>query len=208
MSIPHIDTFEYDIADEIKRKEASMGDIASASGDIGNHPPKKSSLLFIFASVLVLVIAAAAAYFGYVYYINKINPPQPKVPIQIPAASDTTLLPMLSPSFPESIGRYVTNVEKKDAGYILTISSYSSLFAYIFNNENTFAQDVAYSLGEERPENGDTAFLFRDVTLSNQNMREGTTGSSTLVYAFVNSKYLLFATSTESILALRGFVIH
>ncbi|MDB5259936.1 MAG: hypothetical protein JWN37_167 [Candidatus Nomurabacteria bacterium] len=209
MAIPHIDTFEYDIADEIKRKEASIGDIASAGGDLGNRPDKKTpSFVFILLSLIILIIAGGAAYFGYEYYINKLNPPQPVVPIQIPQANDTTLLPSLSPGFPENIGRFISNVKRSPDGYTLTINSYSPVFTYIFNNENNYAGDVAYALGEERPLIGEDTFIFTDVTINNQNMRVGNSASSTLVYAFVNSTYLLFATSTESILVLRSAIVH
>ncbi len=59
MSIPNVDTFEHDISEEIKVKEATITDIASAGGDVSNSPTphaNTSRLLLILGGIFILVV--------------------------------------------------------------------------------------------------------------------------------------------------------
>jgi hypothetical protein len=214
MTVPNIDTFENDITSEIKSKEATIGDIASASGDVGNIPQPQniSPFLLIIASVFIIIITTGIIYFGYVYYNKKMNPPVNTAPIQIPEENDTTLLPEISPSFTDAIGRFVTNVEKKPNGYVLTLiddfSSFSSVYSYMIKNASYYAKDIASAV-DSFVNTGTTTppFIFSDVTINNQNMRVGESASSTVVYAFINNRSLIISSSTAGILFLRSEIV-
>ena len=210
MAIPNIDTFEYDIADEIKHKEASMGDIASASGDIGNEtPPSPSPIVPIIIGMILLSFIAIASFFGYQYfYEEKIPVIQNNSSDEAKRINDASLLSTLSPSLPDAIGRFVSGVEKTEYGFNITITSYSPVFAYMFKNENLYADEIASAVGSMRDTSTTTPpFVFTDVTIDNQNMRIGTSDKNTIVYAFVGTTNLVIASSTGAILALRGGII-
>lgn len=214
MPLETVDTFEHDIATEIKQKEATIGDIASAGGDVGNIPLVKenSSMITFFVIFFVLVTATVVSYYGYTYYNDKVNPVPKTSPVVIPPTQDSSLLSTISSSFPSSIGSAVNNVKKLPAGYeiyITSSNSYSSVFAYMIKNENVYADDVAKSLGVERDTSTTTPpFIFTDITINNQNMRVGKSASSTIVYAFINTEALVISTSTEGILSLRSDILH
>ena len=215
MAVPNVDTFENDITDEIKHKEATIGDIASASGDIGNAPQSQKifPILSVLISIFILIITAVVLYFGYNYYSKKINPPVNTAPVQILKNNDTSLLQNVSPLFPDALGRFVTNVEQKPSGYILTLTNtfttYSSVFAYMIKNESEYADDIANAVGSGRDTSTTTPlFKFSDTTINNQNMRVGTSGSNIVVYAFINTQALVISSSTEGIFSLRGDILH
>ncbi len=214
MPLETIDTFEHDIATEIKQKEATIGDIASASGDIGNVPIAKgnSPMVTFLLIFLILIIASVISYYGYTYYNDKINGTPKTSPVVIPQTNDSSLLKTISGAFPNAIGNYINNVKKLPAGYeifIISSNSYSSVFAYMIKNESSYADDVAKSLGTPRDTSTTTPpFTFTDVTINNQNMRVGKSASSTIVYAFINTQALVLSTSTEGILSLRSDILH
>lgn len=211
MAIPNVDTFEYDIADEIKRKEASVGDIASATGDIGNSPKQTSfPIIITFIGILLIVIIISISFFSYTYFYKKREPTiQNKTTTENTRVNDASLLSTLSPLFPDAFGRFVSGVEKNEYGYNITITSYSPVFAYMFKNENVYADDIALAVGSARDTSTTTpSFYFSDVTINNQNMRIGTSDTNTIVYAFVSTTNLVIASSTSAILALRSTILH
>jgi hypothetical protein len=208
MSIPNVDTFEHDISEEIKNKEASISDIAAASGDVGNTQKTRegSNLFFILGGVFifaVLCILGALLYFT----AKKSSVPPPTATSTLPVTS-VSLLFNLSPTLSEEISTGVSEVQRTPYGYTILLSSYTSVFAYIVKNENAYADEVALSLGVPRDTGTSSLpFYFTDVTINNQNMRVGTSGSSTIVYAFVNAKALVVATSTQGALSLASDIL-
>lgn len=208
MSTPNVDTFEQDIADEIKNKEASISDIASAGGDISNNQKTRggSNLFFILGGLFIFVVLCVL---GTLLFFTTRNSAatSPVTPAPLPVSS-TALLFNLSPTLSNEIAGSVSSVTKNDYGYTVSLSSYTSVFAYMLKNESAFADEIALSFGEPRDTSTTTPpFSFTDVTLSNQNMRVGTTGSSTVVYAFINAKALVVATSTQGILSLASDIL-
>lgn len=200
MSIPNVDTFEHDIADEIKNKEASISDIASASGDIGSGQKTRegTNLFFILGGIFIFAVIAVLS--GVIYFATRpasvVSPLASSTPI-----TSTSLLFSLSPTLSDGISSSVSDVKKTPYGYEIMLSSYTSAFAYMLKNENEYADEIALSLGVPRDTSTTTEpFAFIDTTINNQNMRIGTSGSSTIVYAFVNAKALIIATSTQGIL--------
>lgn len=207
MSIPNVDTFEHDIADEIKNKEATISDIASASGDVGSGQGARegNNLFFILGGVFIFAVICVLG--GVLYYTLKSSTVVSPITTPTPVTS-TTLLFSLSPMISDGISGSVSDVKKTPYGYTILLSSYTSVFAYMLKNESAYADEVALSLGVPRDTSTTTEpFSFTDVTINNQNMRVGTSASSTVVYAFVNAKALLVATSTQGILLQAGDIL-
>jgi hypothetical protein len=146
--VPKVDTFEHDIADEIKRKEASLAEISAASNDIGNHdvdPPKKPPIFIIAVGTFLVLCLLGFGALGYFYFNDSLLPPSsgsvPIKPSDVPKT--TTDLQKISPTLANEIGRFVTRVEKKEQGYILTITDYTSVFAYMIKNESAYRDELA-----------------------------------------------------------------
>lgn len=274
---PKVDTFEQDIATEIKRKEASATQIAAASNNVGNNEPtvapKKSSRAF-FILLAILATTSIVGIFGvaYFYFTDSLLPPsQGSVAIKqsdIPKAE--AALSSISPTLATGIGRYVTKVEKQQSGYIITINSYSSVFAYMIKNEDMYIEELASIISppllsattsivkpkevvatttksasttpvitqgtttqkvatstkkvtlvtkaeiavstttkEVTPKVETTVNMpyYKDVTVSNQNMRVWTYGDRTVVYAFITTDKIAISQTTEGILSLKSAII-
>jgi hypothetical protein len=212
MITPNIDTFEHDVASEIKNKEASIGSIAAAGGEIGNESDQRrgmSYLSLVLISAALVLGALLVLYFGITYYMNKVNPTENSTPVVIPTKNNPALLNTISPYLVQAFGVAVTNVEHSQYGYTITFNSYSPVFAYMLNNESEYADDIAKVVGSARDTSTTTApFIFTDTTISNQNMRVGTSGPSTVIYAFVDQSHLVISSTTEGILALRNAILH
>lgn len=146
---PKVDTFQQDIADEIKRKDASLAEISAASNNIGNHPEdtvKKPVPVFLITLVSLFILGMFGVVgLAYFYFTDSLLPPSAQsvevTPDQIPKI--VAALPTLSPTLNTQIDRYVTAVEKKDTGYIITINSYSPVFSYMVRNENEYIEELA-----------------------------------------------------------------
>jgi hypothetical protein len=281
--MPKVETFENNIAQEIKRKEASLTEISSASNNVGNDPvelPKKPPLFFIaLVSFFVLCIAGL----GMVIYFSMTGPDPASTREQLSSTSikeATSSLQTLSPTLSAHVGRFVTNVEKRKDGYVLTITDYSAVFAYMTRNETDYIEELgklfegvtplpvatttpvelspattpivtpvigttttstsskkqatstksnisttknsistkslatsSVSLTQSPaplpPETPTESMSpFKDVTISNQNMRVWTQGNRSVVYSFVNNTIVLISNSKEGILSLKSGILH
>lgn len=209
MSIPNVDTFEHDIAEEIKTKEATLTDIASAGGDVSNmqnNRAQTSNLLIVLGVVFILAVISILIALIYFYVIK-----EPSTPVVETAptttAQDNRLL-AVSPTMHDALGETIGKVSKSEYGYTMQILSYSTVFSYMLKNEDEYADELAFAVGNPRDTSTTTpAFSFTDLTLQNQNMRVGVAGSSTIVYAFVNTNTLLVSSSPEGILTLRSAIL-
>ncbi len=208
--IPNIDTFEHDISEEIKHKEASLTDIASAGGDVGNIPTphvQTSKMLFILGGLcLIAVIATVATLF---FFETKNVAPNEEVQTNTDTLPDTSRrLLAISLALNDSIGNNIGTITKSEYGYSMQVLSYTDVFSYMLKNENLYADELAFAVGSPREvSTSSLPFMFTDVTRNNQNMRVGTSGSSTIIYAFINTNTLVISSSTEGILALRGAIL-
>lgn len=144
--MPKVETFEHNIAEEIKMKEASLTEISAASNDVGNDPvelPKKTPVFFIALVTFFILCLLGFGMLGY-FYFTSLTPSQAQVSTPTPTtpkiSSDITTL---SPTLSNQIGRFVTHIDKKEQGYILTINSYSSVFAYMTRNESSYIEELA-----------------------------------------------------------------
>lgn len=207
MTVPQVDTFEHDIASEIKQKEASIVSIATASGDIQDAPlpPSPNSPAILIASILFFISVITVATLGYMYYKKNTTPVPPIVLVDTTPAAN---LSDISPTLTEAIGAFVATTTKTDYGYTVILESYSPVFAYMIKNEGKYGEELAASLGVQR-DTGTTSlpFVFMDITSNNQNIRKGISGSSTIMYAFIGTNALVFATTTEAIIALKSNVL-
>jgi hypothetical protein len=79
------------------------------------------------------------------------------------------------------------------------------VFSYTVKNEEDLARAIARVLPTGL--GGDTAYTFSDITIANQNMRVGISGSSTVAYAFVGTKTLIMSTSTEGLSAIASGIL-
>lgn len=211
--LPKIETFEYDITNEIKTKEANIRDIAASSNSVGTKvesgTAKKTKGLLIAS--FVLIILSVLGTLGYVFYIqsaDQVTAPQ-VVTLHDTGSKEKDLSNSL-PLFYNRVGRFVTKAEQTPSGYNLTITSYSEVFAFMLKNENAFAKELAPLLKVKLDSQTGTTtpqLIFTDMTVSNQNMRVLSVGSSTLIYSFLNTDHLLLSTTPEGILAMRSAIL-
>lgn len=195
--VPKVDTFEHDIADEIRHKEASIEDIASASGNIGNDPSKdvetksNSSLLGIVA-ILIICGLAGAGYLGYLYFIE--GPASDREKTQAIIAQEKKLKPAIelsavSPVLSTSVGAFLNNVEKKSEGYSIDVVSYSPVFAYMIKNEKEFGNEIGLLVGNsDIPKiKATSTSQILPVTTSTSSTSTSTPTTSTSTITTVNS---------------------
>lgn len=86
----------------------------------------------------------------------------------------------------------------------LAVTSTTTLFAVGTSTATTSKNTMSTSTTGDALS---TDSSFEDVTISNQNMRIWKSATSTVVYAFVNTKTIAIASSTEGILELRGDIL-
>lgn len=219
MPVPNIDTFENDIREEIKNKEASVGDIASASGTVANTPipsaedKKMSRLLIAFLIVAGLGITAGFSYLAYVYVDSTPTSKEESDELmRIETKNQNTekrveqKLSAIAPSL-APISRFVSEVSSADYGTTLHLTEYSQVFAFMLRTEQIFAREIFIQEFANHTGTSTLEIFIEDVTKSNQNMRVIRVASSTLVYAFFGEEYLAFASSTDNILRMRGAII-
>lgn len=155
--VPKVDTFAKDISEEIKHKEASLADIATASNDIGNSKEEasplenRSSKIFLVAiGFLVMGICALIA-FVYYYFSALSIPEQPIQLAETATSTKASSLSTLSVTLNDNIGRHVSRVEKRERGYVLTLSSYAPVFAYITRKESDYVIQLIDVVSPEKP---------------------------------------------------------
>ncbi len=147
--VPKVDTFEGNISDEIKRKEASLTEISSASNNVGNNDdillPKRRPI-FLIATICVFILCLIGfAALAYYYFNDSILSPKKETVLINPTVVPKVVADIknISPTLFEQIGRFVTRVEKKDKGYVITISEYSPVFAYVTRNEKNYIEELS-----------------------------------------------------------------
>lgn len=219
MTVPNIDTFEHDIRAEIKNKEASIGDIASAANDISNTPPAfaeeeahANKKLFIWVAFIAFIALVGFSVLGYLYYTGQPTTPEAAQTLlskEEQAARNKDVvrarLEKISPTLTQTLLPVAEQITSSAYGTDVTISNYSAAFARMLQNEEAIAEEVldgTYTLDASST----PVFVFTDITRSNQNMRSVTVGSSTFVYAFIGEHHLVFSSSSEGILSLRNSI--
>lgn len=158
--LPKVDTFTQNIADEIRRKEASLSQIAAATEKPEVQAPQlpKKNIPFIFIIgpffLVCFLLLAGVAYFFFPSSKQSLPTATISNTEKINTEKITQELILLSPTLAKEIGRYVTKIDKKDAGYILTINAYSPVFAYMTRNEEAYIQELARLFPEIIPPQG------------------------------------------------------
>ncbi len=147
--VPKVETFEHNIAEEIKHREASLTEISAASNDVGNNQTELDSIkrnkIIIIGSLTVLIVTIFGfGALGYIYLqdttASKETPQTQTTPSQTKSSGS---LASLSKTLDEAIGSYTKNVDKKDRGYVITLTSYTHVFAYVTRNEDSFIEELA-----------------------------------------------------------------
>lgn len=146
--VPKVDTFEGDISEEIKRKEASATEISAASNNVGNDEvilPKRKPVFLISVIVFFVLGLVGFGSLAYFYFNDSILSPTKQDTSINPSDVPKNIAEMknVSPTLASAIGRFVTRVEKKEQGYIITINDYSSVFAYMTRNESTYLGELS-----------------------------------------------------------------
>lgn len=144
-----VDTFEHDIVDEIKRREATLAEISAVSKATSLEnaivPQKKPQLIVITLVSLFVIALIGIGIVSYYYFNDPLLPPSSQSvnisPNNIPKVIAD--LNKISPSLATGIGRFVTVTEKKERGYVLTIGDYSSVFAYMTRNEAFYINELS-----------------------------------------------------------------
>lgn len=142
-----VETFEHDIADEIRRKEATLAEIQAVTNQISPTdllPQKKASILVIILVTLLILALGGIGGLTYYYFTDPLLSPSAK-PLEIKQSDIPKLtaeVSKLSPTLGTEIGRYISLVEKKDKGYVLTINNYSVVFVYMTRNESVYIDDL------------------------------------------------------------------
>jgi hypothetical protein len=140
---PKIETFEHDISEEIKRKEANITTIAATGGELTNTAPEeKKSATFLIAGIGILILLIGLGYGYYVFQKDAYIPPT-----QVVEQPTTTTFRGAFPGLEDAIGRFVIQTEKKEPGYVITISDYSPVLAYIIRNEALFGKNRSSNRG-------------------------------------------------------------
>lgn len=146
--MPKVETFEQNIVEEIKRKDASLTEISAAGNNVGDDPveiPKQKPIFLIVIGTLFVIFLGALIGVWYFYFSDPsvTTPPLTEQNAANVIPKTTTELGKLSSTLGINIGRFVTSVEKRDRGYILTLSEYTPVFAYMTRNEKDFIEDLA-----------------------------------------------------------------
>lgn len=205
MPVPKIETFEYDISDELKNKQATIVDIASMDGTIETKKdsPKKTSLSKIILIILFIILTLSLI----LLLTLKLTTPKQITPLSqvnpissIPQINLENLLPITN----ANIGRFISSVSKVDNGYAIKLLDFSSVYAYILQNESSFGKELEniFNIEESEP-----LKEFKDLTISNQDMRVLSTRKGKVIYSFIGNSGLAISTSTEGILTIRSVIL-
>lgn len=208
--LPKIETFEGDITNEIRTKEANIRDIAVSNGAIENKEENKTAnknLIMISVSVVLILISTLSVTLYFMSQEKEVAQP-PKVTQKNPSGFREKDLSSKLLFLYSKVGNAISKGEETPYGYILELANYNEVFAFTLKNETAFSKELADLLKVNIESSTTTPWpTFNDVTISNQNMRVLTSTSSDIVYSFLNGKYLLISTSTEGILSMRSAII-
>jgi hypothetical protein len=214
--VPKVDTFAKDISDEIKRKEASLTDIVSASREITNidtNPPEaKKPNIIILGAVTFFIVAVTGIGGGLYYYLASIEQQQTLATEQqkeVTKKESSSLLVKLSPTLASAVGRSVSNVEVKNGGYIITISDYSSVFAYMTRNEYAYASEIIDVLNKNQQPtpltNRSTTSTTSTTTATSTNATTSAIFSSTTIASVIEKPVSSWSDITRSNVNMRVY---
>lgn len=209
--LPKIETFEGDITNEIKTKEANIRDIAVSNGSIENKAEdtsKNKNVVLISISAFLILISVISVLVYYLYAQKEEVVPTPKVVQKSATGFKEKDLSSKLPLLYGKVGRFLKKGEETPYGFSISLDNYNEVFAFMLKNEDQFSDELSNLLKVDLYMSTTSAPLsFSDITINNQNMRELTNGSSTIVYSFLNTEYLLLSTSTEGILSMRSAIL-
>ena len=203
--VPKVETFEHDIADEIRNKEATLAEVTAASvytSDI--MPPKKPPFLAIAISVCLALIVLGFGALGYFYFTDPLLPPSAKSVAVRPEDGPkmTAKMNELSKTLSANIGSFVVGVEKRESGYIITTNNYSAVFGYMTRNENDYIGELFHTLypsditTKETSKEALTIVATTSATTTEPTLKQGTT-SPIIASSTLATKAVPSSTSTK-----------
>jgi hypothetical protein len=206
MPLQNVETFEGDIADEIKEKGNAITDIISSKGNLPKPPSPSSGLLLISLAIFGVFIVLILVVYYFLFYKPGVNAAQ-NAPTQ--QTTNTTqegqkkipLSTLLVKSYPELDG-FVVSTIPAPGGYVIGINDYANVLGFIQNNENLIGDDLVKLFNKQ----GDLS-PFSDVTVANTDMRVAYVGESTVAYAFVGTSTLIIADGEQSILSISSAIL-
>ncbi len=202
---PIIHTFNTDIKEELKKKDAGLLDIALANT---NHieptnPPNYKAFFSVLAIFIVLGIVSVAVWYFYQSRIASDSLSQNNANVLSATstkANQNNSLLSLMPSSYTSLSPYISFYKKdNDSKYILyKINNYEGLLATLLNSEKQIAIDLSKSFVNINKENSESKSIdyenFRDQNFNNLDLR---LASSTT--RLKNEKEIATTTYIESI---------
>ncbi len=209
--IPKIETFEHDIVAEVEGKNSNIADIASYSEELSNEKQEKTRKInFIIVTVSIILIVLSIIIIIIYTISSNSKPVQQEIPIeklQVNQGSKDKVV-YLFPNLNSNVGEFISNFEETPFGYIITISDFKEVYAFVMKNESVFAEDVLNSFKISLDANvTKDNIVFKDVNDSNQNMRVLEIGDKTVVYSWLNDNYLLVSKNINGILSMRSAII-
>ena len=196
---PKVETFEHDIANEIRRKEATLAEIQA----VANHnnsayslPQKKAPILLIILVTLLVIALGGIGGLAYYYFTDPLLPPSSKS-VTVNESNIPKMLvevAKISPTLGAEIGRFVSLVEKKDKGYILSINSYSVVFAYMTRNETAYIDELLALFSGNVATSSSTQQI---VTISTTTLQRSTTTPTTSTSTSTSTKQFMRVTSKK-----------
>lgn len=203
MNPQKIETFEYDIVDELKNKKSDWVDIAKLDETKEVVVVKKTDTGKIILITLSVILFIALA----IFLMLSLTKPKQVAPLTqenvAPSNTQATLQNIL-PVTNNNVGRFVSSVSLINNGYAIKLSDFSPVYAYVLQNESSFGKELQNIFNIEQSTSTEP---FKDITLANQDMRVLTTENGTVVYAFIGNQALVLSTSTEGILTIRSVIL-
>lgn len=196
-----IHTFNTDIEEELKKKDANILDIAIANN---NHieptePPNYRAILTVF----ILFLLMALSYYAINLYIKKIEREDYAVNQNNNIAASSTVaavgetLQNLMPSSYNSLYPYIDFNSRNRNYLIYKINNYDGLVNILISNENSIKIDMQKYFSRDEIL-GD----FKDLAYNNWDMRIASSTNinkaNVLIYAIANKKYVIFADDLKS----------
>ncbi len=206
MPLANVETFESDITEEIRGQETTMTNIIAShrTEEVLHQAEKKNTMILLFVFILISVAIVGIGVYFLTQKTGQPLTPTPTTTFHPSSRTPTVLLATILPETNAAIERYVPLVQKQDAGYILSITDYSSVYGYLLYNETSFGNE-ALNLFQEV---STSTPVFFDITQAGQDMRafllENRRG---VVYGFIGTTTLLISPSVEELMMLRNDIL-
>ncbi len=206
---PIVHTFSSDIEEEIRKKDATIIDVATSGiNKISPADPPNYKIIFILVIIFIIITILTLSF--YTYKNNLENTPSINT---LPAGNtkDSSLittsvkisnikqdeLAIYMPDSKNSLSPYIKLINQNKGYMLYKVITYDGLQSALLNNEDKIIYDLTRYYGYSEPFD-----KFKDVNMFGVDMRAAketlTTGNKALYYGVVNRAYVIFANSNIS----------